>query len=130
MTKKIFTWVAKIISVFILLQTLFFKFTGAEESIYIFSSLGVEPVGRIGSGIIELMASILIFFKTTTFYGALIALVVMIGAIASHIFVLGIEVNGDGGMLFIYACVVTICVSYLLFQNKNEFTLLKKKLFS
>lgn len=128
--KNVFLWICRLLSAIILLQTLFFKFSGAQESVYIFSQLGVEPVGRIGSGIIELIASILILIPKTTFYGAIIALGIMMGAILSHLLILGIEINEDGGVLFIYACLVTISVIYLLFQHKNEFTLLKKKLFS
>lgn len=128
--KNVFYWICRLLSTIILLQTLFFKFSGAQESVYIFSQLGVEPVGRIGSGIIELIASILILIPKTTFYGAIIALGIMMGAILSHLLILGIEINEDGGVLFIYACLVTISVIYLLFQHKNEFTLLKKKLFS
>jgi hypothetical protein len=60
MKTNITTWVAKGIVVVILLQTLFFKFSAAEESVYIFKTLGIEPYGRIGSGIVELIASILI----------------------------------------------------------------------
>jgi uncharacterized membrane protein YphA (DoxX/SURF4 family) len=80
-------------------QTLYFKFTGAAESIYIFKTLGMEPYGRIGSGIIELVSSILILIPRTTLLGALLGLGVMIGAIVSHVFVLGIEVQNDGGTL-------------------------------
>ncbi len=130
MTTQIFKWIARIVAAFILLQTLFFKFSGAEESIYIFSKLGIEPYGRIGSGVVEMIASILILIPKTSLYGALITLGVMLVAITSHIFVLGIEVMGDGGLLFIYACIVTICASFLIIHHKNELYLLKKKLFS
>jgi hypothetical protein len=91
----------------ILLQTLFFKFTGAEESVYIFSSVGrfvgvaaVEPWGRIGSGVIELMASILLLVPATASLGAVLTIGVMAGAVLSHLLILGIEVKGDGGLLF------------------------------
>jgi hypothetical protein len=93
------------IVVAILVQTLYFKFTGAAESIYIFKTLGMEPYGRIGSGIIELVSSILILIRTTLL-GALLGLGVMIGAIVSR-FVLGIEVQNDGGTL--------LCWHYLFF---------------
>ena len=98
--KNIFTWIIKLIAVIILLQTLYFKFTGAEESVYIFKTLGAEPYGRIGSGIIELIASILILIPRTTLLGALMGLGTMLGALLSHLFILGIEVKGDGGELF------------------------------
>lgn len=91
----------------ILLQTLFFKFTGAEESVYIFSSVGtflgvgaVEPWGRIGSGILELIASILLLIPATSSLGAVLAIGAMAGAVVSHLVILGIDVKGDGGLLF------------------------------
>ena len=92
-----------------MLQTLFFKFTGSEESIYIFSKLGIEPWGRIGTGVMELIASVLLLVPRTKLLGALMAIGIMGGAILSHIFFLGISVQGDGGQLFIYALLVFIC---------------------
>jgi hypothetical protein len=91
----------------ILLQTLFFKFTGAEESVYIFSTVGrffnipgVEPWGRIGSGVVELTASLLLLIPATASLGAILTMGVMAGAIASHLLILGIVVKDDGGLLF------------------------------
>jgi hypothetical protein len=120
MKNSIFTWIIKLTAVSILLQTLYFKFTGAEESIYIFSTLGVEPYGRIGSGVIELIASILILMPQTTLLGALMALGTMAGAIFSHLFFLGIEVKNDGGTLFILAIITFICCAILVFQNRDK----------
>ena len=116
-------WIARLLAAVILLQTLYFKFTGADESIYIFSKLGVEPWGRVGSGIIELIAAILILIPRTTVYGALIAIGVMFGAILSHFFILGIEVQGDGGLLFLFALLVFISSLYLawVFRKKIPF---------
>jgi hypothetical protein len=101
------SWVLQLAVAGILLQTLFFKFTGAEESVYIFSSVGrflhlagVEPWGRIGSGVVELIASLLLLVPATASIGALLAMGVMAGAIASHLLILGIDVKGDGGLLF------------------------------
>ena len=129
MKSSVVTWVLRVIVAVILLQTLYFKFTGAEESIYIFSTLGMEPYGRIGSGIAELIASILIVYPRTTWIGALIGMGVMIGAIASHLFILGIEVQNDGGTLFILALITFICCSVLVYQNQNKIlNLLKFKL--
>ena len=90
MKHPLFIWAIKLLAVIILLQTLYFKFTAAEESVYIFSTLGAEPYGRIGSGIIELVASILILIPRTTLLGALLGLGTMFGAITSHLFILGI----------------------------------------
>ena len=120
MKNPILTWIVKLIAVVILVQTLFFKFTGAEESVYIFSTLGIEPYGRIGSGIVELIASVLILIPRTTLLGALMALGTMIGAIFSHLFVLGIVVKNDGGELFILAIITLLCCSILVFQNRNK----------
>jgi len=101
------SWVLQLAVAGILLQTLFFKFTGAEESVYIFSSVGkfvgvsaVEPWGRIGSGVLELIASILLLIPAAASLGALLTIAVMAGAVASHLLILGIDVKGDGGLLF------------------------------
>lgn len=120
MKNPIFIWIVKLIAVVILVQTLFFKFTGAEESIYIFETLKVDPVGRIGSGIVELIASILILIPRTTLLGALLALGTMAGAIFSHIFVLGIVVKDDGGTLFSLAIITFICCLVLINNKKNK----------
>ena len=113
-------WALRIIAALILLQTLFFKFSGAEESIYIFSTLGMEPWGRIGSGVLELIASILILYPRTTFIGAALGAGLMSGAIFFHLTKLGISVKGDGGQLFIYALLVFISCVILLFICRKE----------
>lgn len=124
MKNTILIWVIKLTAVIILLQTLYFKFTGASESIYIFSTLRVEPFGRIGSGIVELVASILILIPRTTLLGALLGLVTMAGAILSHLLFLGIEVQNDGGTLFVLALVTFVCCSFLVYLNKNRISTL------
>lgn len=129
MNNKIIFWIVKLVVVVILLQTLFFKFTGAEESVYIFTKLGIEPFGRIGSGIAELLASILILIPRTTLLGAILALGTMLGAIASHLFVLGIDVQNDGGTLFFLALITAVCSCYLIFHERNKIAdLLKLKI--
>jgi len=129
MKNSILIWIVKLTAVIILVQTLFFKFTGAEESVYIFQTLGVEPFGRIGSGIVVLIASILILVPRTTLLGALLALGTMAGAIFSHIFVLGIVVKDDGGTLFTLAIITTICCLILVYNQKNRIPdLLKLKI--
>lgn len=120
MKNPILNWIIKLTAVIILLQTLYFKFTGASESVYIFSTLGIEPFGRIGSGIVELVASVLILIPRTTLLGALMALGTMLGAIFSHVFVLGIVVQNDGGTLFTLAIVTLLCCLFLIFQNKDR----------
>jgi len=126
---KTITWIIRIIASGILLQTLYFKFSAAEESIYIFSTLGIEPYGRIGSGIAELIAATLILIPRTTLLGALMGCGVMLGAIFSHLFVLGIEVQNDGGTLFILAIITFLCCAFLVFKNRSGISdLLKLKL--
>jgi putative oxidoreductase len=110
---KYLIFILKAIVVVILLQTLFFKFSGSPESVYIFEKLGMEPVGRIGSGIVELIASILLFIDKTKFYAALTIVGTMLGAIISHLFVLGIEVMNDGGTLIVLA-LITLIFSLIL----------------
>ncbi|OXA97561.1 DoxX family protein [Flavobacterium oncorhynchi] len=114
------TWVLRIIAAAILLQTLFFKFGAAAESIYIFSTLGVEPYGRIGSGIAELFVVILILVPKTTFIGALGGCIIMIAAILSHLFILGIEVQNDNGFLFMLAIITLLCCAGLIYFNKKQ----------
>lgn len=108
-------WLLRLVPAVILLQTLFFKFTAAPESVYIFSTLGIEPYGRIGSGVFELISAILILWPRHTWLGALLGLGTMMGALFSHIFILGIEVQNDGGWLFFLAVVTSICCVLLLF---------------
>ena len=121
---NILFWVLRILAAVILLQTLFFKFSGAEESIYIFSTLGMEPWGRIGTGIVELIASVLILVPRTTAFGAVLAVGTMSGALFFHITRLGIEVRGDHGQLFIYALLVFISSVILAWTYRKQLCVL------
>jgi uncharacterized membrane protein YphA (DoxX/SURF4 family) len=119
-------WSLRLVAAVILLQTLFFKFTGAPESVYIFTKVGefsglpMEPFGRIGSGMVELIAAILLLIPRTSAVGALIALGTMAGAIVSHLVILGIEVQGDGGLLFALAVIVAVSSTIIaLVERKN-----------
>lgn len=113
-------WGARIISAIILFQTLFFKFSGSAESVYIFTTVGMEPWGRIGVGIMELIASILLIVPIVSWLGALIAIGLMLGAIGMHLTLLGIEVQNDGGQLFIYAVLVLFCSLYVSWQDREQ----------
>lgn len=104
----------------ILLQTLFFKFTAAPESVFIFTQLGVEPWGRLLSGVIELVAVALILVPVTAEIGAVLIGAIMAGAILSHLLVLGIEVQGDGGLLFILACVALVTACGRVWLGREE----------
>jgi uncharacterized membrane protein YphA (DoxX/SURF4 family) len=119
-TRATVSWILQIIAAVILLQTLFFKFTAAPESVYIFKTLGLEPWGRIGTGIVELIASVLLLTPRTVTIGAIIALGVMSGAIFSHLTKLGIVVMNDGGLLFGLALTVFGCCAMVLFMRRTE----------
>lgn len=121
---QITAWLAQALAALILLQTLFFKLLGAEESRYIFSTLGVEPWGRIGSAFVELIAAILLLTPRRATYGALLAAAVMVGAIGSHLGKLGIEVQGDRGLLFALAWVVFACSLLVLWLRRREIPVL------
>lgn len=120
------SWALRLIVAVILLQTLFFKFSAAKESIYIFSTLGMEPWGRIGSGIFELIASILLFVPSTLTVGAAMALAATGSAILFHLARLGIALTavGDHGELFALAIVVTICSIVVLVLHRQEVPLI------
>ena len=120
---KILSWICRLIVAVILLQTLFFKFTGAEESKYIFSTVlspELEAFGRIGSGIVELIAVILLLLPATVWFGAALALGTISGAIFSHLTKLGIEAKGDGGLLFGLAVTVFILNAVVLLIHRCE----------
>ena len=117
---NILSWILQIIVAVILFQTLFFKFTGAEESKYIFSTLGLEPWGRIGSGIVELIAVILLLIPSTVTIGAILAMGTIAGAIFSHLTRLGIVVKDDGGLLFGLAVAVFVLSALILFVRRSE----------
>jgi hypothetical protein len=118
--QRVASWAARIVVAAILVQTLFFKFTAAPESVYIFEKLGLEPWGRIGSGLAELLASVLLFVPGAAGLGAAIALGVIAGALASHLGPLGIEVMGDGGLLFGLACLVLAGSATVLWIHRRE----------
>jgi putative oxidoreductase len=120
------SWTLRGIAAVILLQTLFFKFSGAKESVYIFSTLGLEPWGRIGSGVVELIASILLLLPSTVVFGAILSLGVISGAILSHVVKLGIKLPAvdDHGELFALAVVVFVCSAAVLVMHRHELPLL------
>ena len=119
-TSKVLTWILRIVPAIILLQTLFFKFSAAPESVYIFSTLGLEPWGRILVGILELITAILLLVPRSTLLGSVIGLGLMGGAIFSHLTKLGIVVQDDGGELFILALIVFICCLWLFILSRKQ----------
>jgi len=118
--KNIISWLLRLTAAIILLQTLYFKFTGQPESVELFTKLGVEPWGRIGTGILELCASILLLVPATVFLGALLGIGLMSGAILAHLTVIGIESKGDGGQLFMLAITVLVCCLILLIIDRKQ----------
>lgn len=120
--------VAAIIAAIILLQTLYFKFTAHPDSVHIFTEMGVEPYGRIGLGVLELIAAALLLYPKTSALGAVMAIGMMLGAIFSHLLVLGVEVNNDGGSLFLLAATVFVCsLAVFLIKRQSLFKLIKRK---
>ena len=125
---KIASWMLRLVAAAILLQTLYFKFTGAPESVYIFTKVGAEPWGRIGSGVVELIAAILLLTPRYTWAGSLLATGMMAGAIVSHLTVLGVEVQGDKGLLFALALIVFVSCGVNLFLHRSEIPVVGGKL--
>jgi putative oxidoreductase len=122
------SWLARVAVAVILLQTLFFKFTGAGESVYIFTAVGQEPWGRYGSGVVELIASVLLFVPSTVAIGAALTLGTISGAIFFHLTKLGIVVHDDGGLLFALALVVFVCSAFLLWLHRRTLPVVGSRL--
>ena len=137
----ILSWACRVVAAIILLQTLFFKFTAAPESVYIFTKLGtfihsyvpfasigtVEVSGRIGSGIMELIAAVLLLTPRFVWAGAVLAMAATGGAIVSHLTFLGIEVQGDKGLLFILAITVFVTSAVALFLHRTQIPVFGKR---
>jgi uncharacterized membrane protein YphA (DoxX/SURF4 family) len=115
MNNKLFL-VLRIAVAIILLQTLFFKFSAHQDSVFIFTKLGLEPWGRIGVGILELIASILLFVPRRIGVGAGLSAGLMSGAIKMHFTKIWIEVNGDGGSLF-FTLILSLTI---LVKNRKD----------
>src|SRR5712664_3466386 len=124
----VISWICRIVAAVILGQTLFFKFTGAEESVYIFTKVGLEPWGRYGSGVAELIAATLLLTPRFAWAGSLLALSVISGAILSHLTILGIVVQDDGGLLFLLAITVFFCSALTAWLHRLEVPLISRLL--
>ncbi|MBP9933761.1 MAG: DoxX family protein [Chitinophagaceae bacterium] len=117
--KNILIWALRLIAAVIMLQTLYFKFTAHPQSVALFTTIGLEPYGRIGIGVMELIASLLILIPRTTSIGAILAAGLMSGALFFHLTTLGIEVDGDS-VLFIYALITFIAALILIAFNAQK----------
>lgn len=126
--KKHFPLFLRIVVAAILIQTLRFKFTAHPDSVFIFESLGLEPYGRIGTGIVELIAGILLVIPKTVWIGATLTIGTLFGAIISHLTILGIETNSDGGLLFYTAIFTFILSSIILYFYRKDIPILGSKL--
>ncbi len=124
--RRVMSWIAALIAAIIMLQTLYFKFSGAEESVYIFTAMGMEPWGRWATGVSELIASALLIIPRSRGIGALLGAGIMGGAIMSHILILGIEVMNDGGLLFIYGIVAFICYIFNMVIHRSQIPIFNK----
>lgn len=125
MIKTIFTWTLRILAAVIMLQTLYFKFTAHPQSVKLFTTLGMEPWGRIGTGICELVASVLILIPRTSLLGALMGMGLMAGAIFFHLTKLGIIFEGDA-LLFTYAVITLVCCLCLVIIDRKKIPQLLK----
>lgn len=115
-----FVWGLQILSALIMVQSLFFKFSAAAESVYIFDKVGLGAAGRIGTGIAELVASVLLLTPSLAWFGALLGVGIMSGAVLSHLTLLGIEVQGDGGYLFFLGMVVLVSCAVVLWIRRRQ----------
>jgi putative oxidoreductase len=125
-TTKRLTWAMQAIATLIMFQTLFYKFSGAEESIYIFTTVGMEPWGRYGSGVVELIASILLMMPSLVWLGAVIGAGTMAGALFFHLTILGVQVKGDHDQLFAYALITFICCIGVMWMRRKEIFYINK----
>jgi len=125
---KIISWALRTTIAIIFLQTLYFKFTAHPDSVHIFTELGVEPYGRISVGIMELITSLLLLLKRTRLFGILLSLGIICGAIFSHLLVIGTNVKGDSGTLFILALIIFTASLLLLYIHKSEIITLFSKI--
>jgi uncharacterized membrane protein YphA (DoxX/SURF4 family) len=124
--KKYFPLILRVIVAFILIQTLRFKFTAHPDSVYIFEKVNLEPYGRISIGIIELMAGVLLLIPKTVCLGATFTIIVISGAIFMHLTILGIEINNDGGMLFITAIITFLSSIIILHYYRKDIPFINK----
>tara|TARA_R110000868_G_scaffold148932_1_gene371167 strand:+ start:1216 stop:1593 length:378 start_codon:yes stop_codon:yes gene_type:complete len=124
--KKHFPLALRIIVAIILIQTLRFKFTAHPDSVYIFERVGLEPFGRIGIGVLELIAGILLLITKTVWIGAILTLGVISGAIFMHLTKLGVEINNDSGVLFATAILTFTLSASILYLYRTDIPFIKK----
>lgn len=126
MFKLSLSTVLAVVAAIILLQTLYFKFTAHPDSVYIFTQLGLEPYGRIGIGVAELITAFLLVWPRTRAFGAVIGLGVISGALFFHLTKLGINVHDDGGKLFGLALATFVCCLGVVFIERKQLPILNR----
>lgn len=119
-------WLLRVLAAVIMLQTLYFKFTAQQESVDLFTTLGMEPWGRIGTGVFELIASLLLLFPKTTGLGAALGAGLMAGALFFHFTILGLKFGGDY-VLFSYAVIAFTCCVVLLLGHRHQLLFIFRK---
>lgn len=127
-SRAVASWIAQLVVAAALLPTLAYQLAGVEESVRLFSQLGIEPWGRIGSALAQLVAGLMLFIPATAALGALLAMLLILAAIAAHLTVLGIDVQGDGGLLFALACVVLTGSAVVLWLRRAQLWILERRL--
>jgi len=117
---NLLAWIGQVVAAVILGQTLFFKFTAAPEAVWLFTELGVEPWGRIGLGVVELVAVVALLVPRLAALGAALTVNLIFGALFTHLVLVGIVVQDDGGTLFALAIVALLASGLALFLRRRE----------
>lgn len=77
-----------------------------------------EAHARIFTGVMELITAILLLVPAIAWLGSVLGIGLMIGALLSHVFFIGISINSDGGQLMFMAVVVLICCCKILYDER------------
>jgi putative oxidoreductase len=122
LTRKqhVITWICSLVAAGIMIETVFFKFTAAPESVYIFSKMGTEPWMRWVQGIWELLASIGLLWPRLRWAGGILTTGAMLAAILSHMTWLGYSIQGDAGLLFGMAIVTFTCGVTVMWTHRHH----------
>lgn len=118
--QRVISWACQLIAAGIMIETLFFKFTAAPESVYIFRRMGTEPWWRWGQGIWELLASVCLLVIPLRWAGGILTTGAMLAAILSHMTWLGYSIQGDHGLLFCMAVVTFICGLTVMILHRHS----------
>jgi len=118
--QRIISWTCSLVAAGIMIETLFFKFTAAPESVYIFNKMGTEPWMRWVQGIWELLASIGLLWPRMRWAGGILTTGAMAAAILSHLTWLGFAVQSDHGLLFGMACVTFTCGFTVMMMHRDS----------